>query len=120
MLSKEDFIMVELLGRNTSEVQALVAAAANPDMQGAVHEMLRSLARQRGFNPDDPPRFALPQGMSASDFVVGTAMSGDVYGEEVGLSEIDLPCHTGVFGMPAVGKTTLVKMLLLGFTGKRT
>ena len=119
MLSKDDFIMVELLGRDSPEVQALMAAAANPDMAPAVHEMLRSLARERGWNPDDPPRFALPQGMSASDFVIGDAMSGDVVGDEVGLAEGDLPSHVGVFGMVATGKTTLVKLLLLGFTGKQ-
>ena len=120
MLSKEDYILTEVLGRNTPEVQALMAAAANPGMEAAVHEMLRSLARQRGWNPDDPPRFALPQGMSESDFIVGTAMSGDVIGEEIGLSEADLPSHLGVFGQTAVGKTTLVKLLLLAFTGERT
>jgi hypothetical protein len=120
MLSKEDYILAELLGRNLPEVRALVAAAANPDMAPAVHEMLRSLARQRGWNPDDPPRFALPQGMSESDFIVGTAMSGDVAGEDVGLSEVDLPSHIGVFGQTAVGKTTLVKLILLAFTGERT
>ena len=55
--------------------------------------------------------------MSPSDFVIGTAMSGEVAGEEVGLSEIDLPCHVGVFGMTAVGKTTLVKILTTAFIG---
>ena len=119
MLSKEDYVLTEVLGRNTPEVQALMAAAANPDMAPAVHEMLRSLARERGWNPDDPPRFALPQGISPSDFVVGTAMSGDVVGEEVGLAEADLSSHVGIFGTTASGKTTLVKLLLLGFTGKR-
>jgi hypothetical protein len=120
VLSKEDYILVELLGRDTPQVQALVAATANPDMAPAVHEMLRSLARQRGWNPDDPPRFALPQGMSESDFIVGTAVSGEVIGEDVGPSEADLPSHVGVFGQTAVGKKTLVKLLLLGFTGKQT
>lgn len=118
MLGKEDFILAELLGRDLPEVQALVAAASNPGMQDSVHEMLRSLARQRGFNPDDLPKFALPKGISESDYVVGTAMSGDVVGEKVGISEADLPSHIGVFGMTATGKSTLVKLLLCAFMGK--
>ncbi|MBE3097823.1 MAG: hypothetical protein IMZ44_11950 [Planctomycetes bacterium] len=93
MLKKEGYILTEILGKDDPQVRALVAAASNPVMEEAVHEMLRSLARQRGFNPDDPPRFALPQGMSESNFIVGTSMSGDVAGEEVGLSEVDLASH---------------------------
>jgi len=116
MLNKEDYVLTEVLGRDTPEVQALMAAAANPGMEGAVHEMLRGLARQRGWNPDDPPRFALPQGMSPSDFVIGTAMSGEVAGEEVGLSVGDLTSHLGIFGITFAGKTTLVKLLLAEFT----
>lgn len=115
MLSKEDYVLVELLGKDSPEVKALVAAA-NAGME--VHEMLRSLARQRGWDPDDLPRFALPEGISESDYVIGSAMSGDVVGEEIGPSEIDLPSHIGVFGMTFVGKTTLVKMLLRAFTEK--
>jgi DNA helicase HerA-like ATPase len=118
MLPKEDFIVVEVLGKDDPQVRALVAAASNPGMEGVVHEMLRSLARQRGIDPDAPPRFALPQGISPSDFVIGSAKSGDVIGEEIGLSEADLPSHVGVFGTTSSGKTTLVKVLLLGFTGK--
>ncbi len=118
MLNREDFILVELLGKDSPQVQALMAAAANPEMAAGVHEMLRSLARQRGWNPDDPPRFALPRDLSPSDYPVGVAMSGDVAGEEVGLAEGDLPSHVGVFGMTATGKTTLVKLLLLSFTGR--
>lgn len=115
MLSKEDYILVELLGKDMPQIKALVAAS-NAGMD--IHEMLRSLARQRGFNPDDPPKFALPQEISESDYVVGTAMSGDVVGEEVGVSEADLPSHVGVFGMTATGKSTLVKLLLCSFMGK--
>jgi hypothetical protein len=61
MLNKEDYILVELLGRDTPQVQALVAAAANPDLASHVHEMLRSLVRQRGWDPDNPPAFVLPR-----------------------------------------------------------
>jgi hypothetical protein len=118
MLNKEDYILTEVLGKDDPQVRALVAAASNPGMEGAVHEMLRSLARQRGWNPDDPPRFALPQGISPSDFVIGTAMSGDVVGEEVGLAEGDLSSHCGVFGTTSSGKTTLVKVLIHAFKEK--
>jgi hypothetical protein len=48
VLSKEDYILTELLGRESPQVKALVAASANPGMEGSVHEMLRGLARQRG------------------------------------------------------------------------
>lgn len=119
MLSKEDFVLTEVLGKNLPEVRALIAAASNPGMEGAVHEMLRSLARQKGFNPDDLPRFALPQEISESDYIIGTSMSGNVVGEEIGVSEADLPSHIGVFGMTAVGKSTLVKLLLIAFMGKK-
>jgi len=118
VLSKEDYILTELLGRESPQVKALVAASANPGMEGSVHEMLRGLARQRGWNPDDLPRFALPQEISESDYAIGTAMSGNVVGEEIGPSEIDLPSHIGVFGMTNTGKSTLVKLLLCAFMEK--
>jgi len=120
VLSKEDYVLTELLGKDSPQVQALVAAANNPNMEGPVHELLRCMSRQRGFNPDDLPRFALPQGMSESDYVIGTAMSGDVVGEEIGPSEIDLSSHIGVFGQTAVGKSTMVKLLLNSFMNRKS
>ena len=106
--------LIDLLGRDTPEVRALLAA------QGAglgipVGEMLRSMARQRGWNPDDLPAFALPRDLSPSDYPVGAAMSGDVTGQEVGPSEVDLMGHIGVFGQTGTGKTTLVKLLIASF-----
>jgi hypothetical protein len=118
MLSKEDYVLTELLGRESPQVKALVAASANPGMESAAHEMLRGLARQRGWDPDDLPRFALPREISVSDYAIGTAMSGNVVGEEIGPSEIDLPSHIGVFGMTNTGKSTLVKLLLCAFMEK--
>jgi hypothetical protein len=117
VLSKEDYVLVQLLGRDTPEVQALVAAAGQPGFEGAAHEMLRGLARHRGWNPDDLPPFALPRNLSPSDYPVGTAMSGEVPGEVVGPSEEDLPAHIGVFGQTGTGKSTLVKLLVLSFMG---
>ena len=118
MLSKEAYILTELLGRESPQVKALVAASAHPGMEPAAHEMLRGLARQRGWDPDDLPRFALPEGISESDYVIGETMSGSVVGEEIGPSEADLPSHIGVFGMTNTGKSTLVKLLLCAFMEK--
>lgn len=115
MLTKEDNELIELLGKDSPQVKALIAAA-NAGMD--VHEMLRSMVRQKGWNPDDPPKFALPQEISESDYIIGTAMSGDVVGQDAGPSDIDLPSHIGVFGQTAVGKSTLVKLLLLAFLAK--
>ena len=120
MLSKEDEFLVQLLGPDNPQVRALVAASGAPGMGDAVHEMLRSLVRQGGWNPDDPPAFALPRDLSPSDYPVGTAMSGDVAGVEVGPSEVDLHGHIAILGQTGTGKTTVVKLLLLAFAGKAT
>ncbi len=84
-------------------------------MEPAVHEMLRSLVRQRGFNPDDPPKFSLPQDITQSDYIIGTAMSGDVVGNDIGISDSDLHSHIGVFAQTAAGKTRLVWLLIAAF-----
>ena len=118
MLSKEDYVLVQVIGKDNPLVQALVAASGHPGMEPAVHQMLRGLARQRGWDPDDLPRFVLPQGISESDYVIGTSMSGSVVGEEIGPSDADLPSHVGVFGMTATGKSTLVKLLISAFMEK--
>jgi hypothetical protein len=118
VLSRENYILVELLGRDSPQVKALTAAAGMPGMEGAAREMLRGLVRQGGWNPDDLPRFALPRNLSPSDYLIGTAMSGDVAGAEVGLAETDLHGHFGIFGQSGSGKTTAMKMLLLDFAGK--
>ena len=115
MLSKECYVLVKLLGEDDPQVRAIVAAAAIPGMEAATHEMLRSLARQRGYDLENLPAFGLPRNLSPSDFVIGTAMSGNVVGEEVGLAEGDLASHCGVFGMVATGKTTLVRILICAF-----
>lgn len=116
MLDKESYILVEVLGRDDPKVQSLIWAAKDPSRRDAVRNMLRNLVRQRGWDPDDPPKFALPRDISESDYVVGTAMSSDVLGKEVGPSDVDLHSHIGIFGMTSTGKSTLVKLLLLEFT----
>lgn len=115
MLSKESYVLVKLLGEDDPQVRAIVAAASIPGMEAATHEMLRSLARGRGYDLENLPAFGLPRNLSPSDFVIGTAMSGNVVGEEVGLAEGDLASHCGVFGMVATGKTTLVRILICAF-----
>lgn len=116
MLDREIYIWSEVLGRENPRVQSLIWAARDPKMQDSVRLMFRNLARQEGWDPDDPPKFVLPRKISTSDYVVGTATSGNVLGEDIGPSEADLDSHIGVFGMTSVGKTTLVKLLLVSFT----
>ena len=118
MLPKQDYILAQLLGPDTPQVQALIAAASVSEMSDAVHLMLRNLAQQEGWDPDDLPRFVLPRDIPSSDHILGVAMSGDVASEEVGLSEIDLRSHVGLFGLTDSGKTTVAKIILLSFTGK--
>ena len=116
MFNREINHLIELLGRDNPKVEALLWWAKDPKKEGTVRNMLRSLAREAGWDPDNLPKFALPRDISASDYPVGTAMSGDVQGEEVGLADADLHSHVGVIGTTSVGKTTLVKLILLLFT----
>lgn len=122
MLDRESYILVELLGRDDPRVQSLIWAARDPKMQGAVRNMLRNMARQQGWDPDDPPAFALPRGLSASDYVLGRAKCGELVGEEVGLSQEDIQAGggIGIFGISGTGKSTLVKLFILNFLGKKT
>jgi len=119
MFDREINDLVELLGRDDPRIQSLLWAARNPKMQGAVQNMLRSLSREAGWDPDNLPKFALPRDISESDYPVGTAMSGDVEGEEIGLSQEDLQGGgIGIFGISGTGKTTVAKIILLTFSGK--
>lgn len=119
MLDKESYILAELLGRDDPKVQSLIWAARNPAMRDAVRNMLRNMAREEGWDPDDPPEFALPKDLSPSGYILGNAMCGEITGEEVGLSQEDLlGGGIGIFGLSGVGKTTLVKIFLLAFSGK--
>ena len=120
MLDKEMEILVELLGRDDPKVQSLIWAARDPKMKGAVRNMLRNMARQQGWDPDAPPAFGLPRSISTSDYVLGRAKCGELVGEEVGLSQEDIQAGggIGIFGISGTGKSTLVKILLLKFSGK--
>ena len=110
------YIWAELLGRDNPKVQSLFWAKNDPKMRNVAESMLRNLVRKEGWDPDDPPKFVLPRDTSPSDYVVGTAISGDVLGDDIGPSDADLDSHIGIFGMTSVGKTTLVKLLLVAFT----
>jgi hypothetical protein len=115
MINRDDAVFIELLGKDRPEVQALLAAANVPGMEGAVHEMIKAMVIQRGWDPNDPPKFAPPEDISPSGYLIGTAMCGDVAGLEVGLAKEDLPSHIGVFGITGTGKTMLIKLLLAEF-----
>lgn len=118
MLDRESYALSEILGRQNPQVRALTWAA-QWGMQDSALAMLRSMARNQGWNPDDLPKFALPRDISPTDYGLGTAASGDVLGDEVGVADGDLPSHIGVFGGTNVGKTTLVKLLVCAFTKGR-
>ena len=121
MLDRESYILVELLGRDDPRIQSLIWAARDPKMQGAVRNMLRNMARQQGWDPDDPPAFGLPRDLSANDYVLGRAKCGELVGEDVGLSQEDIDAGggIGIFGISGVGKSTLTKIFILEFLGKK-
>jgi len=116
MQDRDVYIWIELLGRTDMKVQSLEKALENPKTRESAKAMLRNMVIQEGWNPDDPPKIFLPRDISPSDYIVGTAISGDVLGDDIGPSDSDLDSHIGLFGMTSVGKTTLVKLLLVAFT----
>ena len=120
MLDRESYVLVQLLGPEDPQVQALVWAMRDPKMRDSALTMLRGLARERGIDPDDPPVFGMPNGLSQSDYPLGQAKCGDMVGEEVGLSREDIQAvgGIGIFGTSGLGKTTLVKIFILKFLGK--
>ncbi len=120
MLDRESYALVQLLGPEDPQVKALVYAARDPKMRDSVFSMLQALARQRGIDPDNPPAFGFPQGLSSSDYPLGHAKCGEMLGEEVGVSREDADAGggIGIFDISGKGKTTLVKIFLLSFSGK--
>ena len=120
--------LAELLGRDNPAVRSLDWAKHDPTMRSAAEQMRENMVRQAGWDPNDLPKFKLPRDISASDYSIGTAVSGSVMGQEIGLSEEDLSSHIGVFGMTSTGKTVLVQLLIVAFmqnaprslAGKRT
>jgi len=117
MLDQESYILKQLLDEEDPQVRAILWAARSPGMRDSVPGLLRGLCRQRGIDPDNPPPVGLPVGISPSMYPVGRAKCGGMLGEPVGLSSEDLLGHIGVFGASGLGKTSLVKLLLVRFAG---
>ena len=117
-MDRDTYILVELLGRNDPQVQALLRASADPNFKDVVPTLLRTMCMKRGIDPDNPPAFGMPDGLSPSDYPLGRAKCGKTLGEEVGLAQVDFQQPIGVVGAAGAGKSTLVKLLILSFTGK--
>ena len=112
--------LAKLLNLNEAEYRRLIAPAKrNPKLRDITFRLLRLRLIRAGINPDDIPLFSMPRDLSPSDYILGNAMCGEITGEEVGLSQEDLlGGGIGIFGLSGVGKTTLVKIFLLAFSGK--
>jgi hypothetical protein len=115
MYSKDIYVLLDLLGNDPRAESIRFALSRNAISAEVALSMLRNLAREKGWDPHDLPKFSLPSDLPPSDYVVGTAVSGTVKGQDVGPSEKDLPSHTGVFGSTNAGKTVLVMLLVLAF-----
>jgi len=122
-MHREIYILAELLGRSDPQVRSLVwSAGSNPKMQDMVRKLLRALARKRGIDPDNLPAVGMPDdSLSFSDYPLGRAKCGEALGEVVGLSQKDVQAGGGIgfFGLSGQGKTTLVKLFILKFLGKK-
>ena len=117
MLDKESYILSDLLGQDSPEVRALTWMARDPKQADAARRLLRGLCRRRGINPDEPPAFGLPNGLSPGFCPIGRARCGDLRGDVVALAEQEFRAHIAVFGSTNQGKTTLIKMIVEGFCG---
>jgi len=104
VLTKEDSILIELLGKDLPQSKALVAAA-NAGMD--VHEMLRSMTKQKGIDPDNPLVFRPVRQLPPGQLHIGKVLQGDTAGPELTLSEKIIPQHTGIFGHNGTGKSFL-------------
>jgi len=120
MNDRLSYILSRLIGPDDPQVKALLWSERDPKMRELVPGMFRNLAMQHGIDPDNPPAFGHPRGISRSDWPLGRSKCGDIPGEEVGPSRDDVNAGggIGVFGISGVGKTTLIKMFMLSFTGK--
>jgi len=118
MMDKNLFFMSEILGRDDPQVRALLWAARDPAMAANVTVMMENLLREKGWDPQNLPKFFLPRSISPSDYIIGIAVSGNVHGSDIGFSEEDLDSHIGIYGQTGGGKSTLVMLLLIGFTNR--
>jgi len=114
MLDKTDYILVELLGRDNPQVKSLLQAESNPAMRPAVSKLLKSLAYQRGINPDDPPAFGFADDLQGGDLTLGRLKVGDNLLQRVGLAgKGRSPGHTLICGQTETGKTTLAQYMAI-------
>ncbi len=118
MIDKSLFLMSEVLGRDDPQVKALLWAARDPAIAPNVKIMMENLLREKGWDPQNLPKFFLPRNISPSDYIIGTAVSGNVHDGDIGFSKDDLDSHIGIYGQTGGGKTTLVMLLLLAFTNQ--
>ena len=119
--SDELDLYAKLLNLDQSEYIKLIGPARrNSKLAATVKRFLRLRLLREGINPDDPPPIGMPHGLSPTDYPLGCAKCGEVVGEEVGLSQEDIQAGggVGVFGISGTGKSTLVKIFLLKFSGK--
>ena len=117
-MDKDSYILVEILGRDDPKVKALLRASLDPNFKDIVPALIRRLCIERGIDPDNPPAFGMPHDLSPSDYPLGRAQCGKMLGEAVGLSQVDFKKPIGVFGTAGAGKSTVLKLILLSFTGK--
>jgi ABC-type multidrug transport system fused ATPase/permease subunit len=120
--SDELDLYAKLLNLDDDEYRRLIGPARrNPKLAATVRRFLRLRLLRAGINPDDPPVFVLPRDLSKSDYPLGRARCGEVIGDEVGLSQQDIQAGggIGIFGLSGTGKSTLVKLFVLDFLGKK-
>ncbi len=120
--SDELDLYAKLLNLDEDEYKRLIAPAKrNPKLAATVRRFLRLRLLKAGINPDNLPFFVLPHGISPSDYVLGRAKCGEIVGDEVGFSQQDIQAGGGIgfFGIAGQGKSTLVKLFILQFLGKR-
>ena len=114
-MDRDLYMMAEILGEDDEQVRSLLWMANDAAMIATVKTLMQNLVRQKGWDPQNLPKFKLPRSMSKSDYIIGKAVSGNVTGDDVGPSHDELDSHIGIFGQTGYGKTTLVKLLLLAF-----
>ena len=114
MLNSDIYRMSVILGRDRPEVARLIRRLQNdPKSEPRVRQRLRRMCRERGIDPDNLPEFGLPDEVDAGMLVLGRAKLGDRLCQTAGLAREDLSAHVGIFGQVRIGKSFLVKYLIV-------